>query len=169
MVVLNPPYFLFIPDWTANNAIYIQQPPYLVQVWGLFLPTWKPLAPGLLYRYAVFWFNRSEPQRLQLEVSMNDTLTALDWSPTFKIQTLKLLARISQAANADDLWRVSDRAAGFVLGLETIEALMRRVSRACMAPLRRLLPHAGRTSRNDRMPVQTKWGGYIVSYTFIHK
>lgn len=95
---------------------------------------------------------------------MNDTLTALDWSPTFKIQTLKLLARISQAANADDLWRVSDRAAGFVLGLETIEALM-----ACMAPLRRLLPHAGRTSRNDRMPVQTKWGGYIVSYTFIHK
>lgn len=123
MVVLNPPYFLFIPDWLRITPFIFNRPPYLVQVWGLFLPTWKPLAPGLLYRYAVFWFDRSGPQRLQLEVSMNDTLTALDLPPTFKIQTLKLLARISQAASADELWRASDRAAGFVLGLETVEAL----------------------------------------------
>ena len=54
---------------------------------------------------------------------MNDTLTALDLPPTFKIQTLKLQARISQAASADELWRASHRAAGFVLGLETVEAL----------------------------------------------
>ncbi|MBD9613712.1 hypothetical protein IB245_19620 [Pseudomonas sp. PDM02] len=39
------------------------------------------------------------------------------------MQTLKLLARIRQAANPDDLWRASDCAAGFVLGLETLEEL----------------------------------------------
>lgn len=54
---------------------------------------------------------------------MSDTLSELDLPPAAKIQTLKLLARISQAANADELWRASDRAAGFVLGLETVEAL----------------------------------------------
>lgn len=54
---------------------------------------------------------------------MNDTLSALDLPPAVKMQTLKLLARISQAASADELWRGSDRAAGFVLGLETVEAL----------------------------------------------
>lgn len=54
---------------------------------------------------------------------MNDTLSALDLPPAVKVQPLKLLARISQAASADELWRASDRAAGFVLGLETVEAL----------------------------------------------
>ncbi|NKF26999.1 hypothetical protein HER21_11100 [Pseudomonas sp. BGM005] len=54
---------------------------------------------------------------------MNDTVAGLDLPPAVKIQTLKLLARISQAANADELWRASDRAAGFVLGLETVEVL----------------------------------------------
>lgn len=54
---------------------------------------------------------------------MNDVLAALDLPPAVKIQTLKLLARISQAASPDELWRASDRAAGFVLGLETVEVL----------------------------------------------
>lgn len=54
---------------------------------------------------------------------MNDALAALDLPPTVKIQTVKLLARISQAASPDELWRASDRAAGFVLGLETVEVL----------------------------------------------
>jgi hypothetical protein len=50
-------------------------------------------------------------------------LVVLDLPPAVKVQTLKLLAHIRQAANPDDLWRVSDRAAGFVLGPETVEAL----------------------------------------------
>ncbi|WP_025112476.1 hypothetical protein [Pseudomonas sp. H1h] len=54
---------------------------------------------------------------------MTEALAALDLPPAVKIQTLKLLARISQAAGADELWRASDRAAGFVLGLETVEVL----------------------------------------------
>lgn len=53
----------------------------------------------------------------------NDTLVALDLPPAVKIQTLKLLARIRQAASADDLWRATDCATGFVLGLATVEAL----------------------------------------------
>jgi hypothetical protein len=53
----------------------------------------------------------------------HDPFAALDLPPAVKVQTLKLLARISQAASADELWRASDRAAGFVLGLETVEAL----------------------------------------------
>lgn len=54
---------------------------------------------------------------------MRDILAALDLQPAVKIQTLKLLARISQATSPDELWRASDRAAGFVLGLETVEVL----------------------------------------------
>lgn len=49
----------------------------------------------------------------------HDTLVALGLPPAVKVQTLKLLARIRQAASADDLWR----ATGFVLGQETVEAL----------------------------------------------
>lgn len=56
-------------------------------------------------------------------MSLNDATAALDLPPAIKVQTLKLLARISQAASADELWRASDRAAGFVLGLETVGAL----------------------------------------------
>lgn len=52
---------------------------------------------------------------------MRDVLATLDLPPSVKIQTLKLLARISLAARSDELWWASDRAAGFVLGLETIE------------------------------------------------
>ena len=54
---------------------------------------------------------------------MTEALAALDLPSAVKIQTLKLLARISQAASADELWRASDRAAGFLLGLETAESL----------------------------------------------
>lgn len=54
---------------------------------------------------------------------MSEVLTALNLPPAVKVQTLKLLARISQAVNPDELWRASDRAAGFVLGLETVGAL----------------------------------------------
>lgn len=54
---------------------------------------------------------------------MDHALDALHLPPVVKVQTLKLLSRISQASNADELWRASDRAAGFVLGLETVKAL----------------------------------------------
>lgn len=54
---------------------------------------------------------------------MNEALSALDLQPEVNVQTLKLLARIHQASNPDDLWRASNRAAGFVLGLETVKAL----------------------------------------------
>jgi hypothetical protein len=54
---------------------------------------------------------------------MTDALAALDLPLEVKVQTLKLLARISKAASADKLWRASDRAAGFVPGLETVDAL----------------------------------------------
>lgn len=40
-----------------------------------------------------------------------------------RVETLKLLALIRLAANPDDLWRTSDRASGFILGLETVETL----------------------------------------------
>lgn len=33
------------------------------------------------------------------------------------------MAHISQATSPDELWRASDRAAGLVLGLETVEVL----------------------------------------------
>ncbi len=56
-------------------------------------------------------------------MSTNEVLAALNLPPAVKVQTLKLLARISQAANADELWRASDRADGFLLGLETVRAL----------------------------------------------
>lgn len=56
-------------------------------------------------------------------MNTNEALAALDLPPAVKVQTLKLLERIRKAANPDDLWRASDRAAGFVLGLETVEAL----------------------------------------------
>lgn len=52
-----------------------------------------------------------------------DPIAALNLPAAVKVQTLKLLARISQAASADELWRASDRAAGFALGLETVRAL----------------------------------------------
>lgn len=54
---------------------------------------------------------------------ISDPLHRLNLPPAVKVQTLKLLARIHQASNAHELWRASDRAAGFVLGLETVEAL----------------------------------------------
>lgn len=54
---------------------------------------------------------------------MDNALTALHLPPAVKAQTLKLLAQIAQARTADDLFRASDRAEGFVLGLETVEAL----------------------------------------------
>ena len=43
--------------------------------------------------------------------------------PALRVETLKLLALIRLAANPDDLWRASDRASGFILGLETVEAM----------------------------------------------
>lgn len=54
---------------------------------------------------------------------MDHALDALHLPPAVKVQTLKLLSRISQASNADELWRASDRADGFVLGLETVKVL----------------------------------------------
>jgi hypothetical protein len=54
---------------------------------------------------------------------MNDVLAALDLPPAIEVQPLKLMAHIIQAASPDELCRASDRAAGFVLVLETVEAL----------------------------------------------
>lgn len=54
---------------------------------------------------------------------MNDAVAGLNLPLAVKMQTLKLLACICEAANADELWRVSDRAAGFVSRLETVDAL----------------------------------------------
>ncbi|WP_433770935.1 hypothetical protein [Pseudomonas putida] len=54
---------------------------------------------------------------------ISDPLHRLNLPPAVKVQTLKLLARIRQAASADELWCASDRAFGFVLRLETIETL----------------------------------------------
>lgn len=54
---------------------------------------------------------------------MNDTLAALNLPPAVHAQALKLLAQIAQAHTADALFRASDRADGFVLGLETVLAL----------------------------------------------
>lgn len=48
---------------------------------------------------------------------MNDAVSGLNLPPAVKIQTFKLLARISLAASADELWRATDRDAGFLLGL----------------------------------------------------
>lgn len=56
-------------------------------------------------------------------MSMNAVIAALNLPPVVKLQTLKLLALISQAFSAEELWRASDRAAGFVLGLETVVVL----------------------------------------------
>lgn len=53
----------------------------------------------------------------------DDPLAGRHLPPAVQTQALKLLARIQQAHSADELWRASDRAAGFVLGLETVEAL----------------------------------------------
>lgn len=50
-------------------------------------------------------------------------LAALDLPQAVQSTTLKLLQRIALAHTADDLFRASDRAEGFVLGLETVEAL----------------------------------------------
>ncbi|WP_448091088.1 hypothetical protein [Pseudomonas azerbaijanoccidentalis] len=53
---------------------------------------------------------------------MDDALAALHLLSAVKVQTFKLLARISQASIANELWRATDRAPGFVLGLETVKA-----------------------------------------------
>ena len=54
---------------------------------------------------------------------MDNALAALNLPHAVQAQALKLLGRIQQAHSADELWRASDRAEGFVLGLETVKAL----------------------------------------------
>lgn len=81
----------------------------------------KSRPPVLVYHLPSRWKHGSHPQRQG--VLMNYTLVVLDLPSAVKVQTLKLLARIRQAANPDDLWRASDHAAGFVLGHEMVEAL----------------------------------------------
>lgn len=54
---------------------------------------------------------------------MDNALAALNLPPAVKVQTRNLLTQVVQARTADELFRASDRAAGFVLGLETVEAL----------------------------------------------
>ncbi|WP_025809173.1 hypothetical protein [Pseudomonas chlororaphis] len=56
-------------------------------------------------------------------MGMNGAIAALNLPPAVKVQTFKLLARIRQAFSADELWRASNRAAGFVLELETVAVL----------------------------------------------
>ncbi|MFJ2320268.1 hypothetical protein [Pseudomonas sp. NPDC087817] len=54
---------------------------------------------------------------------MADTLAALNLPNAVEVQTLKLLNQIALAHTADDLFRASDRAEGFVLGLEAVKVL----------------------------------------------
>jgi hypothetical protein len=56
-------------------------------------------------------------------MSMNIGLAALNLPHAVQTQALKLLMQIALARTADDLFRASDRAEGFVLGLETVKAL----------------------------------------------
>lgn len=54
---------------------------------------------------------------------MTDALAALKLPNEVEVQILKLVHQIELAHTADDLFRASDRAEGFVLGLETVKAL----------------------------------------------
>jgi hypothetical protein len=54
---------------------------------------------------------------------MDKALLALNLPNAVEVQTLKLLHQIELAHTADDLFRASDRAEGFVLGLETVRVL----------------------------------------------
>lgn len=55
--------------------------------------------------------------------SETEAFTALNLPQAVQAQVLKLLSQIGRAQTADDLFRASDRAEGFVLGLETAKAL----------------------------------------------
>jgi hypothetical protein len=54
---------------------------------------------------------------------MDKALSALNLPNAVEVQTLKLPHQIALAHTADDLFRASDRAEGFVLGLETVKVL----------------------------------------------
>ncbi|MBP5951795.1 hypothetical protein [Pseudomonas sp. P42] len=54
---------------------------------------------------------------------MDKALSALNLPNEVEMQTLKLLHQIELAHTADALFRASDRAEGFVLGLETVKVL----------------------------------------------
>jgi hypothetical protein len=54
---------------------------------------------------------------------MDKALSTLNLPHAVEVQTLKLLQQIARAHTADDLFRASDRAEGFVLGLETVRVL----------------------------------------------
>ncbi|POA44732.1 hypothetical protein C1893_25280 [Pseudomonas sp. MPR-ANC1] len=56
-------------------------------------------------------------------MSQLEALNALNLPNAVEVQTLKLLHQIELAHTADDLFRASDRAEGFVLGLETVKVL----------------------------------------------
>lgn len=56
-------------------------------------------------------------------MAVTDDVTAMKLPHAVQVQVLKLLAQIGRAQTADDLFRASDRAEGFVLGLETAKAL----------------------------------------------
>lgn len=53
----------------------------------------------------------------------HDPFAGLNLPTRVVARSRKLLERISQASCADELWRASDRAEGFVLGIETVRAL----------------------------------------------
>lgn len=57
-------------------------------------------------------------------MAVTDDVTAMNLPHAVQAQVLKLLAQIARAQTADDLFRASDRAEGFVLGLETAKALI---------------------------------------------
>lgn len=56
-------------------------------------------------------------------MALIDEIAAMNLPNAVQVQVLKLLAQIARAQTADDLYRASDRAEGFVLGLETAMAL----------------------------------------------
>lgn len=56
-------------------------------------------------------------------MAVTDDVTAMNLPHAVQAQVLKFLAQIARAQTADDLFRASDRAEGFVLGLETVKSL----------------------------------------------
>lgn len=54
---------------------------------------------------------------------MSEAFDGLNLPAAVQARASKLLERIQQAHTADELFRASDRAEGFVLGIETVKAL----------------------------------------------
>ena len=73
----------------------------------------------------------------------HDPLASPNLPAAIRAQALTLLERIQQARTADELFRASDRAEGFVLGINTVQAL----NPADIEALYRVFDNAARARR----------------------